>query len=153
MRILVCGGRDYGDLASLNQNRNDPRWAKRKQEYSLIFKTLDKIAWDRRGDNEPDEDGNWLPQVFIISGAARGADSAAADWSVLNLCPGKEYPADWDTHGRAAGYIRNKQMLKEGKPDLVVAFPGGKGTANMVKLARDAGVEVIEVAEDGSFKH
>ena len=53
--------------------------------------------------------------------------------------------ADWEKHGKAAGPKRNKRML-EWKPDLVVAFPGGKGTANMVQQARQAGVEVIEVA-------
>jgi UDP-N-acetylmuramoylalanine-D-glutamate ligase len=59
--------------------------------------------------------------------------------------PVETYEADWDTHGKAAGPIRNKRMLDEGKPDLVVAFPGGRGTANMISQARKAGVEVIEV--------
>jgi hypothetical protein len=55
------------------------------------------------------------------------------------------YPADWAKHGRAASPIRNQQMLDEGRPNLVVAFPGGRGTADMVRRARSAGVEVIEV--------
>jgi hypothetical protein len=38
-------------------------------------------------------------------------------------------------------------MLMEGKPDLVVAFPGGRGTANMIEQARKAGVEVLEIKE------
>ncbi|MEM9912925.1 MAG: hypothetical protein AAF922_19365 [Pseudomonadota bacterium] len=50
--------------------------------------------------------------------------------------------------GRAAGPIRNKEMLDEGCPDLVVAFPGGRGTANMVKQAQAAGVEVLDKRED-----
>ena len=37
-------------------------------------------------------------------------------------------------------------MLDEGKPDLVIAFPGGKGTADMARRAREAGIEVIEVS-------
>ena len=48
----------------------------------------------------------------------------------------EEFKADWDKFGRAAGPIRNAQMLREGKPDLVVAFPGGRGTANMVAQAK-----------------
>lgn len=60
----------------------------------------------------------------------------------------KEFPADWDKYGKRAGYLRNVQMLDEGKPDLVVAFPGGKGTAMMVKLAKERGVRVIEYAYD-----
>jgi len=52
------------------------------------------------------------------------------------------FPADWSRHGKSAGPIRNRQMLIEGRPDIVVAFPGGKGTANMIKQAVEAGVKV-----------
>jgi hypothetical protein len=58
----------------------------------------------------------------------------------------ERFPADWDTHGRAAGPIRNQRMLDVGKPDFVIAFPGGHGTANMVRKAKAAGVQVLEVA-------
>lgn len=54
------------------------------------------------------------------------------------------HPADWKRHGRAAGPIRNQKMLEE-KPEMVVAFPGGKGTADMVKKAGQAGIEVFVV--------
>src|SRR5690348_8540698 len=125
MRILVCGGRDYGDLSQI-KSQTDPLFPQRKEEYNCVLKALDQISFDYREEgDEPDADGNWLPQVTIISGAARGVDTVALDWAVINWCPSEEYPADWDTHGKAAGPIRNKQMLEEGKPDLVVAFPGG----------------------------
>lgn len=120
MRVLVCGGRDYDDRAK-------------------VYSVLNEL--DRTGDVS-----------CIIHGAARGADSLAEDWA-LRRCTGlgnsigvSRFPADWTRFGKSAGYIRNAQMLREGMPDLVVAFPGGRGTANMVKLAKDAGVEVIEVA-------
>jgi hypothetical protein len=60
------------------------------------------------------------------------------------------YPADWKKHGRSAGPIRNQHMLDVGKPNLVIAFPGGRGTADMMKRAEKAGIEVrrIEVCED-----
>jgi hypothetical protein len=48
--------------------------------------------------------------------------------------------ADWEKLGRSAGPIRNQAMLDEGRPDLVVAFPGHHGTADMVRRARAAGV-------------
>ncbi len=51
--------------------------------------------------------------------------------------------ADWTTHGRAAGPIRNARMLAEYHPDLVIAFPGGRGTLDMVSKAERAGVAVI----------
>ena len=54
--------------------------------------------------------------------------------------------ADWAKHGRKAGPIRNQRMIDEGRPDLVVAFPGGTGTADMVERARVAGIRVIEIA-------
>ncbi len=56
------------------------------------------------------------------------------------------YEADWHEHGRAAGPIRNARMIAEGRPDLVIAFPGGRGTADMVSRARKAGIEVREVS-------
>jgi hypothetical protein len=54
-----------------------------------------------------------------------------------------ECKADWRKYGAAAGPIRNQRML-EGPPDIVVAFAGGKGTADMVQRARAAGIAVIE---------
>jgi hypothetical protein len=53
--------------------------------------------------------------------------------------------AEWEKFGKKAGFIRNEKMLALGKPDLVVAFPGGVGTAMMVRLARKQGIRVIEV--------
>lgn len=80
----------------------------------------------------------------IISGAANGADRMATNWAWTRGIAWQEFPADWDNHGKAAGPIRNQQMLDEGKPDGVVAFPGGKGTADMIKRAYAAGVTVWE---------
>ena len=86
------------------------------------------------------------PFVEVIHGGARGADYLARVWAHVEMIPVREFPADWTAHGRAAGPIRNEQMLREGRPDIVVAFPGGRGTANMVALAKAGGVRVIEVA-------
>lgn len=81
----------------------------------------------------------------VIEGDARGVDRIAGYWAVKKRLTVLRFAADWEQHGSAAGPIRNKRMLDEGRPDLVIAFPGGRGTANMVKQARDAGVEVLEV--------
>jgi hypothetical protein len=83
-----------------------------------------------------------LQASVIIHGAAPGADTLAARWAELRQVPVEALPADWEKRDRAAGPIRNARMLAEGKPDLVVAFPGGRGTANMCKQARAAGGEV-----------
>lgn len=125
-RILICGGRNYSD-------RNK------------MFQALDEICLERGWISDFDQYGNFLPVVKVISGMARGADTLAVDWAIINWCSWEEYPANWNKYGKSAGYIRNKQMLDEGKPDLVVAFPGGKGTKNMVELAKKALVDVIEI--------
>jgi hypothetical protein len=86
-----------------------------------------------------------LQFTTVIEGDARGADKLAGEWAQARDIPVEKYPADWENHGKAAGFIRNKQMLDEGTPELVIAFPGGNGTANMVKQAREAGVKVVEL--------
>ncbi len=94
--------------------------------------------------------GSWLGGIhkqqgisLLIEGGAPGADFMARKFAEWQGIPTKTFEADWDRHGRAAGPIRNKQMLDEGQPDLVVAFEGGKGTKNMVSQAVEAGVRVI----------
>lgn len=80
----------------------------------------------------------------IIHGNARGADTMAAEWGkqmALDVVP---FKADWAAQGVFAGPQRNQQMLDEGKPSLVVAFPGGNGTADMIRRAKKAAVEVAE---------
>jgi ABC-type Fe3+-hydroxamate transport system substrate-binding protein len=86
-----------------------------------------------------------LHPSVIITGGAEGADRLAYDWA-CPVVPTETYKADWTKHGRAAGPIRNQRMLDESKPDVVVAFPGGRGTADMVRRARAAGVRVMEIA-------
>ncbi|MEO9297603.1 DUF2493 domain-containing protein [Devosia alba] len=82
----------------------------------------------------------------IIEGGARGADSCGKEWGFRRMVEVETYLADWENQGAFAGPARNKRMLDEGKPDLVIAFPGGRGTADMVRKARRAGVEVVEIA-------
>jgi hypothetical protein len=83
--------------------------------------------------------------ALVIHGAARGADTLGGEWGEARGVPVLVFPADWEGLGRAAGPIRNQRMLDEGRPDLVLALPGGRGTADMVLRATLAGVEVIEV--------
>ena len=99
----------------------------------VLYATLDVIHENR-------------PVTRLIHGAARGADSLAAAWAKSRGVPTLAFPAHWWRDGRAAGFLRNARMLRDGRPELVVAFPGGKGTAHMVGLARDAGVPLLEVA-------
>ena|SRR5688572_22508209 len=81
----------------------------------------------------------------VAHGGATGADALANRWAMLNRIRVCVYAPDWTRYGRGAGPIRNQRMLRTERPDLVVAFPGGAGTADMVAQARKAGVEVYEV--------
>lgn len=84
---------------------------------------------------------------IIIEGEAKGADFLARVWAKWQCMSYEPYPADWKTYGKAAGPIRNKQMLVEGKPDLVIAFlaKGSIGTKDMIKQSKEAKVEVVVV--------
>ncbi len=82
------------------------------------------------------------PIRAVLHGGASGADAEGMLWAVGAGIAAFAYPADWQKHGRAAGPMRNQQMIDEGEPDLVVAFPGGRGTADMVRRAERAGITV-----------
>jgi hypothetical protein len=91
----------------------------------------------------------------VIDGAARGADTMGFHAATLMKLPTLRFPADWKKHGKAAGPIRNRQMLTEGKPDLVLAFhnsiESSKGTADMVRIARKADIETRVVTESNGY--
>ena len=83
--------------------------------------------------------------TMIIEGGQFGADELARTWGLENRVPVVTVLADWLGLGKAAGPMRNRKMLRDYKPDLVVAFPGGRGTANMLKQANAAGIEIMEI--------
>lgn len=129
VKILVCGGRDFGDLPPSNHELYEQCLA----EKMFVLRSLDtKLG------SIPAND------LTIISGCAKGPDSIALEWAATNGTYVKRFRADWGSYKKAAGIIRNKQMLEEGEPDVVLAFPGGTGTANMKSIAKAAGVKVIE---------
>ena len=87
------------------------------------------------------------PVTEIIEGGAKGADLAARNWALWRLgCHDTikitTVNADWDRFGSGAGPVRNGEMAKL-KPDIVLACPGGAGTAHMVSVAKAAGLRVI----------
>jgi len=83
----------------------------------------------------------------LIHGCAKGADTIAGTWALINNVEVLRFKADWDRFGKAAGPKRNKRMLDEGHPDLVIAFPGGAGTTNMITQAHAANVQVILISD------
>ena len=84
---------------------------------------------------------NSLDITVLISGGAVGADSLAEHWAKKHEVTHVVMPAKWKLHGKAAGPIRNRNMIKL-MPDLVVAFPGGSGTRDMISVAKERNIPV-----------
>jgi hypothetical protein len=118
MRVLVCGGRDFDNPALMDS-------ALSKTGASLIITGAQRTF--------SKEKGKWI-----------GADWQAIEWALRNEVPFLGYPARWTKEGRAAGPIRNQRMIDKCKPELVASLPGGRGTADMVRRAREAGITVRE---------
>ena len=97
-----------------------------------VFATLDRVHAKR-------------PVGLVIHGKARGADTLAGEWADARGIEVWAFPAMWAQDGKGAGPIRNKRMLDLGQPGGVVAFPGGAGTADMVRRAEAAGLPVMRV--------
>lgn len=82
------------------------------------------------------------PLELIMHGDAPGADRAAGAWARARGVRELKFPANWRLFGKIAGPVRNQHMLWEGRPGAVVAFPGGAGTADMVRRAAAAGLPI-----------
>lgn len=134
MRVLVCGGRNFSDRGAVAVALSPYR---------------PKSVLD-------------VAETIFILGGARGADTLAEIWADLWGVRKRVFLADWNnlSHPDAriktradgskydanAGLRRNQRMLDEGKPELVIAFKGATGTADMIARAKRAGIEVIEIA-------
>lgn len=140
-RVLVCGGRWYG-MARRTDEAGNPlpdevlaaERRRAEREMARLCHVLD-AAVERLGLDH------------IIEGGALGADRCAMIWAEVQGIPVTTFSAEWKKYGKAAGPIRNKRMLDEGRPDYVIAFPGGDGTADMVTQAKAAGITVHEIKE------
>lgn len=78
----------------------------------------------------------------VVHGGSRGADQLAGEWAHSHELRVIVFPADWKTYPKIAGFIRNQQMLDEGRPNLTIAFEGGNGTKDMIRRSLAAGVLV-----------
>lgn len=117
MVVLVTGGRDYSDAA-------------------MVAEVLGHVL-ARAG------------SMQLLHGGATGADALAAEWAVAHRVDAVAFPvlvSEWNRLGKSAGPIRNARMIAE-RPDVVVAFPGGTGTADCVAQARAAGIPVVVVSD------
>ena len=121
--VAVTGGRDFSN-------------------YRLVSSTLDSLH----------AGGHTLGPLcrldLIVHGGCTGADALADQWALsahVQTCVFFVTPVQWKFFGRSSGPRRNRIMLEVTCPGLLVAFPGGAGTANCVKTARELGIEVLEI--------
>lgn len=112
MKVIIAGGRDFTDSL-------------------LLSKSCNYLLQNYEGKN-----------IRIISGMAKGADLLGVAYAEAKSYGVDKFPADWDLHGRSAGFIRNNEMAIVA--DALIAFWNGnsKGTANMIKIAREKGLKV-----------
>ncbi|HVX20936.1 MAG TPA: DUF2493 domain-containing protein [Acidimicrobiales bacterium] len=117
MRVIVCGGRNFTGRAA-------------------VYRELDALLRENR-------------TLTVVQGGAPGADDLALAWcmnpGVMGSIEPITYLASWDLYGNAAGPRRNQEMADAGA-DLCIAFPGGRGTEDMVRRATRAGIPVRRVA-------
>jgi hypothetical protein len=124
-RILVTGSREFDDYATICT------------EIGRVMTRL--IA----------ADGPY-PRVVVVHGAARGADKLAEQAARAFGMATEAHPADWEAHGKSAGFRRNAEMVALGA-DLALAFykqgAGNKGTDHCARLAEKAGIPVRRITE------
>ena len=120
IRCIIAGCRDFSD-------------------YVLLRDTANKIFRNRDTSN-----------LIIISGCCSGADHLGELFAVKNNLACVKFQADWNTYGKAAGPIRNKQMAEfaSQQTGMLIAFWDGKsrGTGSMIRLAKEYGLEIHIVA-------
>jgi hypothetical protein len=125
MRVLVCGGRDFTDIR-------------------FIETALENLLFS----------GSVIPSgLFIMEGQGPGVkgqpscDELVFRWRLRMGVGGQRFPVVHAVDGAwpAAGPRRNSRMLKDGKPEMGIAFPGYKGTADMVGKMKAKGIKVVEL--------
>lgn len=112
-KVVIAGGRDFND-------------------YNLLRTKCDSILASKVQEGY---------NIVVISGTAKGADSLGEMYAKDRGYEVERYPADWDTFGKRAGYIRNAKMADIG--DALIAFwNGSAGTGHMIDLAKQKGIAV-----------
>ena len=109
-----------------------------------MFRFLRRKGAAKQGEKRLDLPDVSQPVTLLIEGGATGADILARRWALARGIEIATYLAGRDRYQHRAVPIRNSQMLREGRPELVVAFKGGRGTAHMVTIAAAALVPVLK---------
>lgn len=124
LRVIIAGGRDFDD-------------------FPLLMDRCIEILSERTKDSN-------YEKIRIVSGTARGADKLGEQYANVAHYDISRFPADWDSLGKRAGYVRNVEMAKYASEDnggMLITFWDGKsrGTKHMINLAKRYGLEVHTV--------
>lgn len=122
MNVIVCGGRSFANYPAV-------------EKYLDMLHAIFRFDLVIHGDNKGHQ-------------GKPGADQLADRWATSRHVDVKKFWAEWDKYGKSAGPIRNRIMIILGKPHVVIAFPGGKGTRNMMLQAGDHGIKVIDLSKE-----
>jgi predicted Rossmann fold nucleotide-binding protein DprA/Smf involved in DNA uptake len=109
--VIVAGGRDF-------------------QNYEVMERMLDVVFAEKIKTHE----------VIIISGAANGADSLGEEYAIVRNMRCRVLPADWDKHGKSAGYKRNAQMAENADACVVFWDRASRGSKHMIDIAKSKGL-------------
>jgi hypothetical protein len=125
LRVIIAGGRGFSN-------------------YQIMTNCLDHVFSTARENHD---------EIIIVSGTARGADRMGEQYAVDSHFEVDRYPADWDRHGRSAGYKRNVQMAKVATH--LIAFWDGvsRGTGHMIDIARRLGLTIRVFDYEGNLTH
>ena len=141
MRVLVCGGRTFGIVPTpLTTPEVDQTalWEKAHAERDLLTKVLNELhSTDSSGAIDT-----------IIHGGAKGADTLANHWAYRHHVDIFVFNPRSRAKGSSGGASRNARMIALGQPDLVLAFPGGVGTADVIGKAKEAGIPIRVIVEN-----
>lgn len=78
----------------------------------------------------------------VVCGEARGVDAMGRWWAESHRIPVAKFPADWDKHGRQAGYLRNVQMGNYAEALIAIWDGRSRGTRHMIDIATKNGLKV-----------
>lgn len=143
MRLLVFGGRNFG----YKQEQIEPftgrfRWVPVWSAIEWMWDQLDARYQKWVADDTIHPDG-YCDEFVIVSGSCpTGADFLAEAWAASRGVPVERYPADWSL-GKSAGPARNEEMAAT-RPDLAMAFPGGRGTDDMFSCCLKHDIDTVD---------
>jgi hypothetical protein len=131
MRVIIAGTRSFTDYPLLNDS------CKR------VFRSF------RDEGLLPDDPETAVRTLEIVSGTAKGADLLGEHFANGHSITIKRFPADWETHGKSAGYLRNEKIAMYAKEDngTLISFWDGvsSGTKHMIDLAQKHGLRVYVI--------